>query len=240
MTVVAGVIATLLAASPIVAQSETRWTGRFEATGDGAPPTLEIDAPNLTVSIVGHSGDSIEFLTHAPPDASAVPTPVLQGRRLLFVDLDNPIPMSVEVLVPHRTRVRVRTSNRGLVSVTDIHAEVDVENSNAPIEMSGMRAAVLASTSNGTLTVRFDSVPDEGTTSLLGSNAAVTVYLPPDAGAHVVLETDGNVESDFPLERIANSRRRGRTLDRTIGGGGSFIRIRTDNAPIRLLRGSPQ
>ncbi|MEN8376491.1 MAG: hypothetical protein ABFS34_13680 [Gemmatimonadota bacterium] len=234
--------AAVATAAPIAAQSALRWSGVFPTDASGAPPRLVVDAPYLSLSVSGHDGDSIHVVMEAvEAGLVTLPTPVLAGGILQLLEPRNTDRMRVEIRVPRRTAVSLRTSNYRPVTIAGIEGDIEVENSNSGIRLEGLRGAVVAATSNGAIDAAFDSLPARGPLSLLTSNAPVTLTLPAGAAADLLAETDKRVRSDFPVAPVegAPSPARGRALRGRLGGGGVLIRVRTDNADIVIRRAEP-
>jgi hypothetical protein len=152
----------------------------------------------------------------------------------------------VEVRVPSETDLRVEASNGGLVTVRAVHGQLDIVNSNAGIELDAVGGTVVASTSNGAITATLRAIDPAWPLSFLTSNGAIDVTLPASVKATLCLESDtGPIASDFtlapsggPVERTMMRGGRLRTLRcGSVNGGGPDIRLRTENAPIRVRRG---
>lgn len=228
-------------ASPNLAWGQTaaRWANAFAGIAELPVPFVEIDAPYLTVTLTGHDSDSVIVSSTTPgPGLVTLPTPSKRDGVLRFVAPLNQTLITLEIQVPRRTSVRIRTSNYGAVTVTGVHGEIEVENSNAGIELRGVQSSVIAATSNGGISASFDRMPSEGPLSFLTSNAPVYLTIPVGANADLLLETDGRIVSapvfSATLENQRDSQSVGQALRGSIGNGGVFIRVRTDNSEIHL------
>lgn len=229
------------ASAPATAQSVATHADAWTET-EGR---LVIDLPNATVQVRGGAHDSVHFEIRAPSGAPDVPLPVPRrvGTEIRLVAPGNTTRLTVIIRVPHEFEATIRGSNGGPMEVEGLHGALTIENSNAGIHISGARNALLASTSNGPITARFEALPADAPVSFITSNDSVSVTLPGGSGAALHLETDnGRITSEFDLELLPGPRPiptgapRGPSLRAEIGGGGSLIRIRTDNGDIHVRR----
>ena len=117
--------------------------------------------------------------------------------------------------------VDVVTSN-GAITIADLSSDVAVDTSNGAISGSGLRSAVVrGSTSNGRIGLSFAESPESVT--LVTSNGAVEVVLPPDAPPYRLSTStsNGDVTNDI----------------RTDPGASQTIAIETSNGDITIRYG---
>jgi len=131
---------------------------------------------------------------------------------------------------------------------------MEIETSNASIDVSDHTGAITGHTSNGRVTVELAN-PEQGkpirlessnggitlrmkslngnNVRLSTSNASIHVSLPENAGAQLRASTsNGHVQSDLPVQgRIEKNHADGR-----IGSGGPYMELTTSNGSINLQR----
>lgn len=152
----------------------------------------------------------------------------------------------IEARVPTSTDLRVEGSNGGAVIVRGVRGQLEIVNSNAGIVLDGVAGTVLASTSNGSIEARLQSVDPALPLSFLTSNGAIDVTFPADLKANVRMESDtGPITTDFELvgigaqaieRRIMRGGRLRTIKSGAVNGGGPEITLRTENAPITIRK----
>lgn len=234
-------IALLCAASGVSGQETVTRELRF--ADDRPSRSIVIDLPYATISVEGWSGDSVRVeLTPRGARARQLPPVSLADGRLVVADRGNQELLDVSVRAPYDVDISVHGSNGGVVRITDIHGNLEIENSNAGIFIEGSRGGVAASTSNGPIVAEVERVPDHAPMSFLTSNDSIRIVLPADADARLFLETDNAVvRSEFDVTgtpaRAPAAAGHARTLRGELGRGGAVLRVRTDNGDIILERG---
>jgi hypothetical protein len=167
------------------------------------------------------------------------------GRRISLILAVAVAPGArIEARVPTSMGLHVESSNGGPVTVRNVSGQLEILNANAGIVLDGVAGSVLASTSNGSIEARIQSVDPGLPLSFLTSNGAVDVTFPSDLKANVRLESDtGPLRTDFnlssigkqPIERRIMRGGRLRTVKYgAVNGGGPEITLRTENAPITI------
>lgn len=147
--------------------------------------------------------------------------------------------LRLDIEVPSRMDVQVRTGNGGLVRVVDVTGAVGIENSNAGVSVTGLVGPAAVTASNGGIEVVFATNRLNAPLSFITSNGPVLLTFPGQPAIDVELETDnGRVTSAFPVTSDPDARRPpgARMTTGRIGGGGALLRVRTDNGDIRLSR----
>lgn len=245
-------------------ESPQRYVERASATfaDPSRPGRLTARVPYSTITVTAH--DSHEVVAKARfVDGSESSTRQANGlRRLEAIGLElyargNTIQLFPEtndrllelvIQVPVETSLTLYGSNGGPITVTGVRGEIEVENSNAGIELIDVAGTVVASTSNGPIKASLLRMEPDRPMSFITSNAPVDVTLPDDIAANVYMETDnGYLYTDFDVVHLNDHpqaslkiRRRSpsplRLIYGEIRGGGPEIRLRTDNADIYLRR----
>lgn len=232
-----------LEAPPVRAQA----TGSWSRTWTESEGRLVVDIPYAALDVAGWDVDSVRVaIRDAGGGVVPLPSPRVVGSEVRIVAPGNQTLVELEIRIPHRFDIVLRSSNGSPIRVSEVHGAVVVENSNAGVHLSGLRGPVLAATSNGPLTASFGELPERGPLSFITSNDSVSVSFPRPPGVDLFLETDnGRILSDFPLESSTESgdpreAAGGRSVLRArVGPGGPLLRIRTDNGDIALRRGGP-
>lgn len=135
----------------------------------------------------------------------------------------------------------------GDLSVQSVSGDVDVGEVNGDVRAStvsgeiGLRAlrsrAVAAKSTSGE--IEFDgSLERGGRYEFRSHSGGITLRLPSDAGADVSLSTfSGSLDTDFPVTIGGReSRRTGRDMDFTLGGGGARLSVQTFSGDVALER----
>ena len=205
------------------------------------PAELTFEMPYSIVHVVGRERSDIAVeIEDLQPGASRVVVPALAlGNRVEVRHPLNQVLVSVRIEVPRRTNLNIFTSNAGLVRVEGVYGEIQIENSNAGVELDGVGGSVAVSTSNGHISARIAELYENAVVSLFTSNGEISLTLQKDFSGKILAESDtGVIESDFTVvpEPAVGVTRPGRVLSGRIGEGGHLLRLRTDNAGIRILR----
>jgi len=220
--------------------------------------TLVVDMPYATITVVGMPRADLEVRAArdtvlggpgprpgAPPRVTAggPPPVVVVEDRVEILAPGNTTPTLLWIRVPQRFSVQVRGSNGGAVTVQGVRGSIEIENSNAGVNLEDVAGTAVVSTSNGSVTATFTEVAEDGPLSFVTSNGAIDVTLPGGIDARVILETDnGDFFSDFEIRPAATGEPRavrGRRLEGVIGRGGPVYRFLTSNSDIYLRRRGP-
>lgn len=170
------------------------------------------------------------------------------------VSIDGGLSSSIEGLrikVPRRTSMTLATINGGRIAVQGAHGELELKNTNGPISAMGIIGSVVASTTNGDVTVGFDAIEPDKAMSFVTFNGQVDVTFPPDLRADLRLRTDnGEIFTDFDFEvesqspRVTSDKVGMRTrveVDREvrarIAGGGPEMHFKTWQGNIYIRKG---
>ena len=209
------------------------------------PAEVVVHVAYATITVRGSERSDVA-LDVVEADAEGVGTVHLplraNGNRVEILHPGNDVPLALRLEVPRRSDLSVTSSNGGAIEIEGVDGDLEVVNSNAPVILSAIRGSAIVSTSNGEIVADFRRVDPSGTVSLFTSNHFITVALPPDFEGRVLAETDtGPIESDFEIETLprpqGGPRRPGRLLAGSIGGGdGPLMRLRTENARIRISK----
>jgi hypothetical protein len=139
------------------------------------------------------------------------------------------------VLLPAGVNVDASSVN-GSITIEDATGDVVAKTVNGSIKAAaGAASSFTASTVNGGITMKVDSLTGDGDISLKTVNGSVTAALPAALNADVHLETvNGRLDTDYPL--TVNGKLNPRRLDAAIGTGGRRLTIKTVNGSVKLAK----
>ncbi len=213
-------------------------------TDPNLPAVLVFRVPYAVLEVVGTDRADVEVEMHGMRSGNAetvsIP-PVVQGNRVEILHPLNTILLEIRIAVPRRSDLFLHGSNGGVIRVVDVNGSIEIVNSNAGVELVRVAGNASVSTSNGAILAEFIRLDVGATASLVTSNGAIVVTLPEGFEGRVLAESDtGPIESDFAvtLEPAVGLTRPGRVLSGRIGAGGPLLRLRTENAGIKLVRAS--
>jgi len=142
--------------------------------------------------------------------------------------------VSWRVSVPRSMPLKL-TGHNGGVSVTGVHAAIDVETQNGGLHLTDLGGHVRAETRNGGVNVALSGTRWDG--DLLDvetTNGGVHVAVPDGYAAHLETgTTNGGIRIDFP---VTVQGRINRNISTDLNGGGPTIRVMTRNGGVRIER----
>jgi len=148
--------------------------------------------------------------------------------------------VSYEILVPNRSDLNLKAHNGG-IAVSDVSGRIEFSTTNGGVSLSRVGGAVSGSTTNGGVHVVLSGARWEGESlNVKTTNGGVNLVLPDNYSAHLETgTTNGNINSDFPLNVPRNERGRiPNDISVDIGSGGPTIRAITTNGGVHLSRAS--
>ncbi len=140
-----------------------------------------------------------------------------------------------DVGVSHaRGRIEAISVNKD-ITLDKVEGDIYVETTNGDIDMTGVRSgSVRATTVNGEIGYR-GTIQDDGRYVFSTHNGDVSVAVPENANATVMVATyQGDFESEFPIRLSGTSR--DRQFSFTLGSGSARIELESFNGEIRLTR----
>ncbi|MGD2134541.1 MAG: DUF4097 family beta strand repeat-containing protein [Gemmatimonadales bacterium] len=188
-----------------------------------ATMALELGGPFTDVTVEG----SQAAITIQAKEGDIV---VRGGRGRVTVRL-----VEGDVTIEDVTATVRATTLDGDLTLANITGDVTAETTDGEIWLDGVRATnVEAYTVDGD--IRFEgTIAAQGLYSFLSHDGDVTLYLPPDAGARVMLATlDGDFTTDFGV--TLPERHEGRRVNFTLGDGGAEIEIETFDGDVEVLQ----
>ena len=148
--------------------------------------------------------------------------------------------VSYEIFVPGRSDLNLKAHNGG-ISISDVSGRIGFQTTNGGVSLSRVGGAVTGNTTNGGVHVELAGARWEGETlDVRTTNGGVNLVMPNNYSAHLETgTTNGNVQSDFPLNVPLTERgRMPKEISVDIGSGGPTIRAITTNGGVHLSRGS--
>jgi len=159
--------------------------------------------------------------------------------------------VDLEITVPVRTSLILRSVNNGDILVTGVTGELDIENINGEVTLADVSGTAVAHALNGRVLVNFRSVTPGKPMAFSSLNGDIEVTFPADLKANVSIKSDGgDVYSDFeiamksePPQMEGKRDSRGkyvvkidRTVRGTIGGGGPEIQFKNFQGDIYIKK----
>lgn len=228
------------------------------------PVTLKIGILSANIVVIGEARDDIELLVDGgSAGGRKIVTPsgtqsIGSGSYRLSASEDNNTvevssdwrmsTLDITARVPTSAIIDARTTNDGTIVVRNVTGEMQLQNTNGPITVTGAASAVIAESINDDIKVSFASLDDVSATSLSSINGSLTVGLPKQPNVQLHIDTSrGEIASDFEIEvqpsmpTISRSEKRGSVeiqvenlIIANINGGGPTIRMKTLNGDIQI------
>lgn len=163
--------------------------------------------------------------------------------------------IDLDITVPYRTSLILRSVNNGDIKVTGVSGELDVENINGEVTLADVSGSAVAHALNGKVLVNFRTVTPGRPMAFSSLNGDIEVTFPADLKANVSIKSDGGeVYSDFeikmkaeaPQQIVEGQRDRSgkyvvkidKTVRGTIGGGGQEIQFKNFQGDIYIRKAS--
>jgi hypothetical protein len=261
-------------------QTGSRSAGQTEAmemafTNPNTPGTVELHLFSGSVLVKGtnrkdvsvrvtHGGGDSAFERDAPPPPAGMRR-LSSGRRgSLSLEEDNNrieirsrtvnSDMDLEIEVPARTNLELRVINGGEIAVEGVEGNLEVNNVNGPVRLTGVSGSVVASSTNANVTVRLTRVTDAKAMAFSSLSGTVDVTLPASTKANLKLTSNnGDVFTDFDVQQTESPARSGwtrstrggdrrvrfennSTIYGTINGGGPEIEARSFNGSVYIRK----
>ena len=161
--------------------------------------------------------------------------------------------VDLDITVPYRTSLILRSVNDGDIKVTGVTGELDVEDINGEVTLTDVSGTAVAHALNGKVLVNFRTVTPGKPMAFSSLNGDIEVTFPADLKANVSIKSDGGeVYSDFeikmkteaPQQIVQGQRDRSgkyvvkidRTVRGTIGGGGQEIQFNNFQGDIYIRK----
>lgn len=235
----------------------------IELSQPGQPMTLKVGILSANIRVIGETRRDVSLEIDGGNSARRIVTPKGSqkisggGYRVSATEEDNVVKVSSEwrrstidivARVPAGADVDLWTTNDGTIVVEEVKGEMQLQNVNGPITVTGAASAVIAESVNDDIKVSFSSLKDVEAAALTSLNGTLSVGLPERPGAQVHIDTArGEISSDFEIEvqpsqpKVTRSKDNGSVevavenlIVANINGGGTVIRLKTLNGDIEI------
>jgi DUF4097 and DUF4098 domain-containing protein YvlB len=144
--------------------------------------------------------------------------------------------VNLEIQVPARTNLQLKTVNGGNLLVEGVDGDLDVQNDNGDVTLTDVAGSVVAHSLNGEVKVTMKRLTPQKAMSFTSLNGRVDVTLPADLKANVKMRTDnGEIWTDFDVQVRANPSTAASTVDNRSRGG--RLRIEIDRSIFGTING---
>ncbi|MEO0574427.1 MAG: DUF4097 family beta strand repeat-containing protein [Pseudomonadota bacterium] len=231
----------------------------------GQPMTLDIGILSADIHVIGEQRSDVQLDIAGGDNRRQIITPsgskpVNNGSyRLSATEESNVITVSSDwrmstielvVRVPRAATIHAWTTNDGSILITDVTGEMQLQNTNGPVTVTGAANAVIAESVNDDVRVSFASLRSVSAASLTSLNGDVVVGLPSSPKVQVQVDTSrGEIASDFevdvqPSKPVVTKSQDSGTVEvsvenliiANINGGGPVIRMKTLNGDVGIIK----
>jgi hypothetical protein len=215
------ILISLMFAANSLAQSGSTETLTVPLSSPGKPYTLKVHLVTGSIKITGYDGKDViinatpknnedddegsnsaqngmkKISTHGSFEVTAK-----EADNTVTVNTGNPnMAIELEMRIPQDVKLKAGTVNDGPVIIDNLRGELEVNNVNDEITLTGISGSVVANTVNGDVKVTFKSVDPKAPMAFSTLNGDVTVTLPADTKANLKVKSDnGDVYSDFDID----------------------------------------
>ncbi len=257
---VVGCIAMTLLTPPAHAQSEPI---KIELSQPDQPMTLKIGILSANITVIGERRNDVQLEVDGGGGGRKIVTPSGTRQignascRVSATEENNVVDVSsdwrrstidIVARVPSSAAVNLWTTNDGTIVVNGVRGEMQLENTNGPITVTGAAAAVIAEALNQDISVSFASLDGVSASSIASINGDLSLGLPGRPKVQVHIDTArGEISSDFDIEvlpsepTVSRSQEKGtieisveNMIVANINGGGPVIRMKTLNGDIKI------
>lgn len=256
------VLVSMLVAAPAAGQGQPQIIN-IPLSKPGEPMTLDISIMSARIEVIGEDRVDAEFAVTVESGSRKIITPsgtvpIVGGAYSLEIDEeDNHISVDTDwrankvqivARIPRRADLELSTINDGVILVSNIQGNLELNNINGPITATNIAGSVIAETINGIIEISFSSIDGSDAMSLSSLNGDLILGLPGNAGAQLHLDSaEGEIYSDFEVEVQVSEPIIERREDRggvevriesvivaNINGGGPVIKLKTLNGDINI------
>jgi hypothetical protein len=260
------VLATLVMAAALQGQDVNTDRVVVNFSDPSRPGLLKVNLVNNAVTVKTHNGNDVIIESTSRRGRGRIDRPPAGLRRIdsnsgLTVEEENNV-MTVsvrnfnnsgdlEIQVPGKTNLNLRTVNGGDLVVEGVEGEIEVTNTNGPVMLNNVAGSIVAHATNGRVVASLRDVTPNKPMSFTSMNANLDITLPANVKANLKMRTDnGATYSDFDIQlrptapTVEDSRNQGgrfriqtdRTITGTINGGGPDFDLRTLNGNIYIRK----
>jgi len=254
----------LIVTVPAVAPAQAQDTVTVNFSDPSRPGLLKITLLNGGIRVTGHSGKEV-IIDGSSGSRPRGPRPPAGLRRIdtdvnaLSIEEENNVITvtsrnfgnsgNLDIQVPAKTNLNLKTTNGGNVSVDGVEGEIEVQNINGGVILNNVAGTVVAHSSNGRVQVNLRDISMNKPMSFSSMNGNVDLTLPATAKVNLKMQANnGGIWSDFDIllnpSSSSSTDGRGRFNNRTdrtqigtINGGGPDIDLRTFNGSVYIRKG---
>jgi len=234
------------------------------------PGLLKINILNGGISVKGYSGKEVIIETRSR-NRNRRPSVDIGGLRRIDINSNLSIEQEnnvmtvmtgsrpdngdLEIQVPTRTNLNLKTLNGGNINVEGIEGDIDVTNTNGNVTLvNSGGGSVVAHSENGRVTASLRELIPNKSLSFSSMNGNLDITLPANVKANLRIRSDnGDTWTAFDNLQVRpsnptsvqdpNNRGRyriqtDRTTNVTINGGGPELDLRTLNGNIYIRKGN--
>jgi len=164
-------------------------------------------------------------------------------------------PVDLEIQVPRRTSLNLKSVNDGDIQVENVQGEIEVQDLNGRVKLLGISGSAVVHALNGEVTAVLTDISPGKPMSFSSMNGTIDVTFPPTLKANVVMQSqNGDIYTDFDVKMdarasdpvIEDARGKGgkykvridKAVRGTINGGGPEIMFKTFNGDIFIRKAS--
>ncbi|NCT93558.1 MAG: DUF4097 domain-containing protein [Chitinophagaceae bacterium] len=186
----------------------------------GKPYKLKVNLISGSIRVTGHNADNIVIDVDVPEekggrkDKRAGESGMKRiggstGYEVKAIEKNNEVTVhtnlidrevNLELKVPANGSLILKTINGGDIEVKNVKGELELNNINGEIKLSGIAGSAVATTVNGDIVARFESVTPDKPMAFSTFNGTVDISLPAVSKANLKLKSDqGDIFSDFDV-----------------------------------------
>jgi len=219
-------------------------TGDFEiANINGAVTITTWDKAEVRIHAVKEAQSeadlkALEVKIEATPERVSIHTAYLDKEGSWFKKFTNTGEVRYTITVPQAAHLKKIETVNGPIDITGARGRVTASSVNGHITARGLRHEVEMSTVNGGITADFATITDKQDIQLDAVNGTVDLFLPADASAIIKASAvNGRIANEFGLA-ADNSGWIGHDLDGRLGTGDARIKLHTVNGAIKIAKRS--
>jgi hypothetical protein len=246
MILFAGLVLDVAASTQAQTVSGNRFVVSF--SDPSRPGLLKVNLFNNGITVRSYNGKEIIIETTSRPRRGR-PDTTPDGLKRIDIDMagltieeeNNVMSVSarrigdsgnLEIQVPLKTNLNLRTVNGGNIVVEGVEGEIEVSNTNGGVTLNNVAGSVVAHATNGRVVASLRDITPNKPMSFTSQNSNLDITLPANAKANLRMRTNnGEIWSDFEIQLQPTTP----TVQGRPGGGG--FRIETDQTRIGTING---
>ncbi|HYM62103.1 MAG TPA: DUF4097 family beta strand repeat-containing protein [Thermoanaerobaculia bacterium] len=180
---------------------------------------------------MAQTGDRLNVVTHCPRNNTFNIFDFLSGQQV-------GLSVAYEITLPRQINVNVDNTN-GAIELSGVSGNLKLETTNGRITADPASGRLEAHSTNGSIHARLLRVDGDRPLNIETTNGRIEITVPPALRATLdARTTNGSVRSDLPVTVAAHSGGGRTSLQGTINGGGPELILRTTNGSIAIKSGA--